>query len=464
MKWMDEINEDIKNSGHDEKEQWRKHSIYKIPSQVTDLNKKAYKPRAISFGPYHYGEESLKAMEAQKQRALVHFLKRCKKPIEFLFQCMDQVADELKDSYMPLDNDWKNDTPKFLRMMILDGCFILEILRVNDPEISVVDYDENDIVFGKHGKVHVLPYVKRDMLMLENQIPMKVLHILTKVETGVDEEDDYELNTKIIKLLNPIFIEDTSSNEKIKELGKCMHVLDLYRKSLILEEPSYPPPPPKPQKGKENCLCLEAGEIDHVIRSAIELQEAGIRFKKSKTRSLKDFSFNRGVLWLPALKLDDGTEYMFLNLIAFERIHVGAGNEITSFIFLMDTIIDSAMDVPILSRSGILINALGNDKVVAKLFNSMSKEIPVERGGHLDIVRNSMNRYCKKPWKNWHASLIHTYFRNPWAIVSLVAAIFLFALTIIQTIYTVRQFYQNPNPSPSPTKSPSFPVTPRRRP
>ncbi|PNX76943.1 hypothetical protein L195_g032902 [Trifolium pratense] len=187
-------------------------------------------------------------------------------------------------------------------------------------------------------------------------------------------------------------------------------------------------------------------------------------FQKKQTRSLKDFPFNRGVLWLPALKLDDGTEYMFLNLIAFERIHVGAGNEITSFIFLMDTIVDSAMDVPILSRSGILINALGNDKVVAKLFNSMSKEIPVERGGHLVIVRNSMNLYCKKPWKNWRACLIHAYFRNPWAIVSLVAAIFLFALTIIQTIYTVRQFYQNPNPSPSPTKSPSFPVTPRRRP
>ncbi|GAU14465.1 hypothetical protein TSUD_250050 [Trifolium subterraneum] len=397
---MDEINEEIKNNGLSidyEKEQRSKYSIYKIPSQITDLNKKAYKPRAISFGPYHYGEESLKAMEEHKHRALVHFLKRCNKPIEFLFQCMDQVADELKDSYMPLDIDWENDIPKFLRMMILDGCFILEILRVNDDESSVDDYDENDLVFGTHGTLHVLPYVKRDMLMLENQIPMKVLHILTKVEIGIDEEDDYKLNKKIIKLLNPIFMEDTSSDEKIIELGKCMHILDLHRKSLILEEPSYLPP--KPKKTKENCLCLEAGEIDHIIRSAIELQEAGISFQKSKTRSLKDFSFNRGVLWLPALKLDDGTEYMFLNLIAFERIHVGAGNEITSFIFLMDTIIDSAMDVPILSRSGILINALGNDKVVAKLFNSMSKEIPVERGRHLDIIEEEWDTATRNLWK-----------------------------------------------------------------
>jgi len=242
-----------------------------------------------------------------------------------------------------------------------------------------------------------------------------------------------------------------------------MHILDVYRKSLIQQGPSYPTRIPK--LPKRNWLCLEAGDEDHIIRSAVELHEAGISFKKSKTKSLKDVSFYRGVLRLPTLKLDDNTEYIFLNLIAFERLHVGAGNEVISFIFFMDTIIDNAMDVPFLSRSGILINALGRDKVVAKLFNLLAKEIPVERVGDLEDARVSMYYYCKKPWKNWRASLIHTYFRNPWAMVSLVAAIFLFALTIIQTIYTVRQFYQNPSPSPSesPTNSHIFPVTPRPR-
>jgi len=190
MKWVDQINEEIKNNGHtiaDEKEQWEKHSIYKVPSQITELKKKAYKPQAISFGPYHYGEENLQLMEEHKHRALVRFLKRCQKPIEFLFQCMDQVAKELRDSYKPLDPIWINDTSKFLQMMILDGCFILEILRVNiDSEISY-DYDENDFVFGKHGKLHLMPYIKRDILMLENQIPLKVLHTLIQVETGVEE-------------------------------------------------------------------------------------------------------------------------------------------------------------------------------------------------------------------------------------------------------------------------------------
>ncbi|MCI37508.1 UPF0481 protein, partial [Trifolium medium] len=65
---------------------------------------------------------------------------------------------------------------------------------------------------------------------------------------------------------------------------------------------------------------------EEIIRSAVELHEAGIRFKKSKTWSLKDVSFDRGVLRLPTLVVDDTTEYMLLNLIALERLHVGAGN------------------------------------------------------------------------------------------------------------------------------------------
>jgi len=183
---------EIKNNGPsiaDEKEQWKKHSIYKVPSQVTDLNKKVYKPQAISFGPYHNGKENLKLMEEHKYRALVRFLKRCEKPIELLYQRLDQVVQELKDSYKPLDPIWTNDTPKFLQTMILDGCFILEILRVNNDSEIPAEYDENDLVFGKHGKLHAMPYIKRDMLILENQIPMTVLNILIQVENDSVEEE-----------------------------------------------------------------------------------------------------------------------------------------------------------------------------------------------------------------------------------------------------------------------------------
>ncbi|KAK2431241.1 putative transmembrane protein [Trifolium repens] len=380
MKWVDEINEEIKNNGpsiDDEKEQWRKHSIYKIPSRITDLNKKAYKPQAISFGPYYYGEENLEAMEEHKHRALVRFLKRCQKPVELLFQRLDQVVQELIDSYKPLDSIWTNDTQKFLQMMILDGCFILEILRVNDPEILVNEYDENDFVFGKHGKLHVMPYVSLDMLLLENQIPIKVLHILSEVA----EEDDHELlYKKILNVLNP-------STPLIGRLGKCMHILDVFRKSLIQQSLRTP----RMRKAtKRNWLTLEAGE--EMIRSAVELHEAGIRFKKNSTWSLKNVSFDRGVLRLPTLVIDDTTEYMLHNLIALERLHVGAGNEVTSFVIFMGSIIQSSMDVAFLNREGILFNALESDKDVSKLFKSLSKYLAVDHNnGYLKKVATDIS-------------------------------------------------------------------------
>lgn len=230
-------------------------------------------------------------------------------------------------------------------------------------------------------------------------------------------------------------------------MGKCLHVLDVYRKSLLLQEED---PRKTPRHHKTVSLDMERGE--EIIRSATELHEAGIRMRKSRTQSLKDISFKGGVLKLPVIVVDDTTESMFLNLIAFERLHVGAGNDVTSYIFFMDNIIDNAKDVSLLHSRGIIQSALGSDKAVAKLFNSLSKDITLDPDCPLYSVHKRVNHYCRKSWNEWRANLIHTYFRSPWAILSLIAAAFLFALTIAQTVFTIYPYYHpsgDSSPSPS---------------
>lgn len=232
------------------------------------------------------------------------------------------------------------------------------------------------------------------------------------------------------EFVNKLILLYFETMDNVPKLGKCLHVLDVYRKSL-LQDPN-----------RENCPSdgnLIGGE--GVIRSAIELDEAGIRFKRSSTTSLTDISFSGGILRLPVILVDDATESMFLNLMAFERFHVGAGCEVTSYVFFMDNIIDSERDVALLHSRRIIQNSLGSDRAVAKLFNSMSKDITLDPESSLDMVYKKVNSYCKKPWNEWRANLIHTYFRNPWSILSLLAAVFLFALTIVQTIYTLYPYY-----------------------
>jgi len=171
-----------------------------------------------------------------------------------------------------------------------------------------------------------------------------------------------------------------------------------------------------------------APDTTDIIRSAVELYEAGIRFRKTNSDSLHNIRFHGGVLSMPAVSVDDSTEYMFLNLMAFERLHVGAGNDVTAYVFFMDNIIDSAKDVALLSTSGIIQNAIGSDKAVAQLFNSISKDVVLEPQSSLDAVQREVNAYCGKPWNFWRANLVHTYFRSPWAFMSLAAAVFLLVI------------------------------------
>ncbi|XP_028800292.1 UPF0481 protein At3g47200-like [Neltuma alba] len=454
--WVVEINEKLKNheSSSMEIQKWKKHCIYAIPSCVADMNKKVYSPQTVSFGPYHHMKKHLLAMEEHKQRALVHFLRTCAKPLESLIKTMAKVEDDLRDCYKPLE--WKNKNENnnghsFLKMIIVDGCFMLEVLRFAFCDNNG-DYAQNDPIFSCHGRLYTIPYIKRDMLVLENQIPMMILEKLIEFE-GNQAQDPELLNKLILKFFWP------GTTPIFKSFGKSSHILDLYRKSLLQHEPTHPTVIPKPIKSSKH---KEDDEI--IIPSARELQQVGITFQPSRTHSLKDVSFNGGILRIPSIILDDCTETTLLNLIAFERMHVGAGNEVSSFVFFMDNIIDKEIDVVILEQKGIVQNALGSDKAVAKLFNSLSRDVSVDRGGGgMDIVQVSVCRYCKKPWNKWRANLIETYFRNPWAIVSLAAAIFLFVLTFVQTVYTILQSY-HPDSSSSSSPPPAGPFLPRRRP
>lgn len=226
-------------------------------------------------------------------------------------------------------------------------------------------------------------------------------------------------------------------------MGKCFHVLDLYRKSLLQVEP-------KIKKPKIQSIETYGGNHtgSDIIGSATQLHEAGIQFKRSKSSSLKDITFSRGILRLPVIYVDDATQSMFLNLMAFERFHIGAGHEISSFIFFMDKMIDNEKDVTLLHSKGIIRNVIGSDKDVAKLFHSLSKDITLDPESSLDAVHRKVNIYCRKPWNEWRANLIQTYFRNPWSLISLFAGILLFSITIGQTVFSVLDYYK-PNSPPS---------------
>ncbi|XP_052170358.1 UPF0481 protein At3g47200-like [Diospyros lotus] len=416
--WVIDIKTELNNrrNAQIEGEQgWRKRSIYKLPPLISELNAKAYQPQAVSFGPYHHGEPHLELMEHHKQRAFLHFLERSPVSLDIIFNSMVEVAQDLKDSYDSLEPKRQHDIEKFVKLMIVDECFVLEIMRVWTERKS--DYSDDYPLFGSEGDFYVVWVIRRDMLFLENQLPILVLFKLQ----GIKENDKVameELNRLILH-----FFEDHSNFE----MGKSLHILDLYRKSLLV----------KRSKSTEPLSKLPSRQGLHPSISATVLNEAGIRFRKSKINYGMDISFDDGILSLPAFFVEDATVSTFLNLIAFERCHIGDDHAITSFICFMGDIICHDRDIGLLISEGIIFNLVGTDKVAANLFHMMSKDLMIDPSSDLFRMTDSIISYCNKPWRKWRAELIRTYFRNPWAIISVVSAVILFTLNTLQTGFTV---------------------------
>lgn len=192
-------------------------SIYKVPPFISKTNKTAYKPRLVSFGPYHHGDPQLAWMEAHKKRAYLCFINRSGRNDQEVYDIVAEKAQDLKDSYDSLDSKWKDNTDTFVKMMILDGCFMFEVLHVYKHYDYYSDYDP---IFGPHGNAHVMHLIKADMLLLENQLPMLLLRMLIGILTKNEEP------ALPLELLDP-------KPDKFPQMGKCVHVLDLYRKGLL---------------------------------------------------------------------------------------------------------------------------------------------------------------------------------------------------------------------------------------
>ncbi|XP_049935775.1 uncharacterized protein LOC116250119 [Nymphaea colorata] len=349
-----------------------------------------------------------------------------------------------------------------------------------------------------HGKQHLQPMehhkkrakweahmtvALRDMLLLENQIPLLVLRKLVEVGKLCEVNSDAYLNqliTRIYRLSQIV----ASNNFRISEIyleliselisqilglnqmdGSSLHILDIYRNCLIRGITTEQQRTPD-EEGFIKSVCMHCQPWLHVIgkglkqmpfavpilvfrflgkqiskpgnvRSAMRFHEAGVEFKKAEPCSGLKITFDQehGVLTLPFILIEDRTAAIYMNLMAFERMHPNIQkHEVTSYVVFMDSLIDTAEDVSLLCSQGIVRNLLGSDEDAANVFNKLGDGIAYSPD---DELHWQLQSYVASDWNAARAYLKRNYFHNPWSIMSLLAAIALLVLTFIQTLFTV---------------------------
>ncbi|KAM1717764.1 hypothetical protein ACFX11_025561 [Malus domestica] len=203
-------------------------SIFNVPKTLLASDPDSYTPQEVAIGPYHYLRPELYEMERYKVAAA----KRTQKNLQCLkFQ-------NLVDQLITLEPRIRACYHKYLDfngetlgwMMAIDASFLLEMVqvygakegkiltRVSSKMSRLVDYS------GRNSAHHS---ILRDLVMLENQIPLFVLRKMLEFRFQSLETADEMLLSMLMGLckeLSPFKMKDEDL-PKIK-VSECAHLLD----------------------------------------------------------------------------------------------------------------------------------------------------------------------------------------------------------------------------------------------
>ncbi|KAJ7963969.1 hypothetical protein O6P43_013848 [Quillaja saponaria] len=134
---------------------------------------------------------------------------------------------------------------EFVEMLILDGSFVLEPFRGSTQEFKQLGYPRNDPIFAMRGSMHS---IRRDMIMLENQLPLFVLDRLLGLQLG-DPEQRGLVAKLVLQFFDPLMpIDKPLTNSDGTKLESSLgwkttfdplsdqgglHCLDVFRRSLL---------------------------------------------------------------------------------------------------------------------------------------------------------------------------------------------------------------------------------------
>ncbi|XP_073108061.1 UPF0481 protein At3g47200-like [Elaeis guineensis] len=469
-------------------------TIFKVPEHIRRCDAQAYEPLIVPIGPYHHEPSQKSAIRRQLLDDCLLELKALDSKIR---RCYSEDFPKLKANVVA-------------ELMLLDGCFIIHlllkhakkereegkkrgevVLEVNEErkkggqmmaekekgeeeqgsgldegargaqsdrkekgkkfeyieleERVGLEFERIDLEFeiGEEEEeiegpfaaglftVRLVPY---DLLKLENQIPFFIIEKLFEILKTPDDQG-IDLPEHALGLFRNIHPQESKSF-RTSSMGQIHHLLHLFHSSRVsLEESTQGNASPE-------------ATYDW-IPSATELAMAGVKFReKREPKSFLDITFKDGKMEIPPLRVYDHMGSLFRNLIAFEQCYFDTMTSVTIYAVFMDCIIDEAKDARLLHLKGILVNRLSTDEAMAGLFNQLCNQIcyAADRN-YLQNLFAEVNKYYNSKIQKWRAGLMRDYFKNPWTILSVIAAVSLLLLTIEQAVFSGLSYLRPPKGS-----------------
>ncbi|XP_048129481.1 UPF0481 protein At3g47200-like [Rhodamnia argentea] len=459
-------------------------TIDRVPDNLRKVHSSAFDPEMIGIGPFH-GESRLQVMQGHKLRFLNRLLegnlarrgsggdvsrttegerasddRECKEDndgdriakaelLDDIMEAMRILKDKTRACYQvtpEIDEDYLR-SDYFVEKTVVDGCFVVELLRLYhdrfclQPDAVAI---QDDPIFTNP---RILTTLRRDLLLLENQLPFFVLDKLYELinkSNNIDHQQAVRLEVLAVTFFNPLLLGHDAASKLDNEKPKPHHLLQVFRSTFLKSESE------KAHKKGSNWVKSRSnpkGSIMGIdLHFASELEEAGVRFEKRRGHGLLDIQFRHHTLRVPPLPINEHAISLLLNCVAYE-LNVDQPEPIfANYLMFWNSLVNSPGDVQILHNHGIINNTLGSNVDVANLLVRCREVIYDRDLGYLHDEIKNVNDYCERYYESkcrvWWRSLIRERFSSPWTCLSLFAAIILLLLTFLQTIYTVYPYYR----------------------
>jgi hypothetical protein len=514
QEWVIQISRAIEEGLEESDEEGVLVSIFSVPKTLISFKPEAYIPQLIALGPYHHQRLELFEMEHYKLTSAKRLQKNIQ-PIKFC-HLVNHIAESDSTLRACYHRFLEFDRETLAWIFAIDTSFLLEYLQTYSAKT------EGSLMRVSSKMAHLIDYTRRktahyailrDIIMLENQIP---LFLLREVHSFYlpHENHDQALATMLMgfcKDLSPIKYvnyqhfrgecferahllellyhmvapklqlvpgceqEEPKADEEIGWFRKALksilaaliyiNLAALRLLSKICKSKATKLLVTLPftilsyvlhlgHKGDINNLISSAGDVaeevesasqkstkeelsplveEIAIPSATQLHKVGVKFRPAKG-GLESINFDKccGKFYLPIIHLDDNSEVVLRNLVAYEACIAPEVMVFTRYTELMNGIIDGEEDVRILREEGIILNRLKSDEEVATLWNGMTKSVRVTKVPILDKAIKGANTYYSESWKVRMNVTMKKYAFGSWPFLTFLVANVLILLSTLE--------------------------------
>ncbi|CAA3029128.1 Hypothetical predicted protein [Olea europaea subsp. europaea] len=396
------------------------------------------------FGPIYCNDESsnLRFRDAAWQHLLKNSPDRAAVTTEIYMSAMRKIEEEARATYDDGVVDHLSG-PEFRWMMIKDGCFFLQLVLYVLGGAQQLGYPPDHSIFCQKTNYKDIEEWIEAMFFVGNQIPFAVLKELMKqsyfknvIEKGKWEQPSDLGRTALYELLL-LPAQEVPDSRKVfasrvnwlqqQQASDLLHGLQL----LILG-PKYEGEAEEEEEEKD----LEAQhDIDNKISwSATELRKVGIHFRRlNRANGSRGIIFTNSmwrckaypILYLPHFLVGDDTELMFQNLRRYEISQKldQSKQEVSTYLLFMSELIRTPGDAKLIRSRGIIQGTFKHNLELPRILRRLDLDGSYNK--NLRRVKLQINDYSPPLWTKY------------WQIVS-----FVFILTILQTVYSILQFYR----------------------